>query len=81
MDHITLGPPAAYTSLSPSEFQARDFNKPFDKLIFEVRNPNLSLGTKVLGDSVMLTFDVPPLTSGKGLCDIDGVQFRVTRKV
>ena len=33
------------------------------------------------GDSMILTFHVPPLASGKGLCDIDRVKFRVTQKI
>ena len=32
------------------------------------------------GNSMILTFHVPPMASGQGLYDIDGVQFRVTQK-
>ena len=34
----------------------------------------------VRGGSMILTFDVPPLASRWGLCDIDRVQLGVTQK-
>ena len=30
---------------------------------------------------MILTFNVPPLDSGQGLCDIDSIQFSVTQKI
>ena len=39
----------------------------------EICWPHLKYTTYVRGDSMILTFHVPPLASGQGLCYIDGV--------